>query len=208
MTISYPLALPTATGFKSRIITPESAVAIIESPWTLNPEVQENQGQRWLFDVQLPIMNGDDAAEWEAFFLSLNGRAGTFLMGDPLRAVARGVATGSPQVNGGSQSGQSLITDGWTSGVTNILKKGDWIQIGTGSTARLYRQLVDLNSDGSGNATLTLWPNITLSNSPADNAPLTVASTKGVFRLSDENVPFSADTAQLSTYSFRAVSEV
>ena len=208
MTITFPLALPTATGFKNITVTPEGFVGVTESPWTGYQQTQRNQGQRWIFDVTLPTMVRADAAKWEAFFLSLNGREGTFTMGDVRGATPLGTGTGSMQVNGASQSGQSLIIDGCTPSITGILKANDWVQLGSGLTARLYRQLVDVNSDGSGNATLTLWPRITAANVPADNAPLTINSTVGLFRLLDDNVPFAVDTAQHSDYKFKASSVV
>lgn len=208
MTISFPLSLPTATGIKSMVVTPDTVVGVTESPWTLSRRTQRNQGQRWIFEITLPVMVRADAAVWEAFFLSLNGREGTFTMGDPRGATPLGVATGSPQVNGASQLGQSLVTDGWSTGVTGILKANDYVQLGSGSSARLYRQLVDVNSDGSGNATLTLWPQITAANSPANNATITVLNTVGLFSLSDDNVPFAVNTALQSDYKFKAVSIV
>lgn len=208
MTISFPLALPSVTGFKNITVTSDSFVGVTESPWTGYQQTQRNQGQRWIFDITLPTMVRADAAVWEAFFLSLNGREGTFTMGDPRGASPLGVGTGSMQVNGGSQTGQSLIIDGCTPSITGILKANDYVQLGSGSTARLYRQLVDVNSNGSGQATLTLWPRITAANTPADNAPLTLTNTVGLFRLLDDNVPFAVDTAQHSDYKFKAASVV
>lgn len=208
MAITFPLTLPTATGFKALTVTPESMVAITESPWTGYQQVQRNQGQRWIFDVTLPTMVRADASEWESFFLSLNGQEGTFTMGDPRGSTPRGAGTGTILVKGASQSGQTLLVDGCTINITGILKKNDYIQLGSGSSARLYRQLVDTNSDGSGNATLTLWPRITTANIPADNAPVTVLSTVGLFRLDDANVPFAVDNALHSDYKFKAKSVV
>ena len=121
-------------------------------------------------------MKREDAEQLIAFMLKLNGTYGTFTLGDPLNTSPRGVGTGTPLVNGGSQTGNSLVTDGWTSGQTGILKAGDWIQLGSGSTSRLYKILSDANSNGSGQATFDIWPN--LRSSPADNAAITVSSPK------------------------------
>lgn len=208
MTITFPLTLPTATGFKDLTITPESFVALTESPWTGYQQFQRNQGQRWMLSVTLPPMQRADAAEWEAFFLQLNGQEGTFTMGDPRGATPRGIGTGSIQVTGAGQTGQTLLVDGATPTTTGIIKKNDYVQIGSGITARLYRQLVDTDSDGSGNVTLTLWPRITAANAPADNAPIVLTNTVGLFRLSDDNVPFAIDTALFSDYKFTARSIV
>ena len=61
------------------------------------------------------------------------------------------------------------------------MKAGDWIQIGTGSSRTLHMVMADANSDGSGNATLTLWPRVR--SAFADNTALTVNSPTGIWRL-------------------------
>jgi hypothetical protein len=87
-----------------------------------------------------------------------------------------------------------LATDGWTPNITGILRAGDWVQLGTGATSRLYKVLDDVNSDSGGNATLTLFPN--LRSSPADNATLTVNNPKGVWRLAANDVGYDIQTGQ------------
>lgn len=82
--------------------------------------------------------------------------------------------TGStPLVNGASQSGSSLITDGWAAS-TAILKEGDTFTVGDDvfavnprsrqSTGELRRFVVtaDTSSDGSGDATIPISPAITV----------------------------------------------
>lgn len=82
-----------------------------------------------------------------------------------------GAGGGTPVVNGASQTGTSLVTDGWSTGVTDVVKTGDVIKI-SGLTP-LYEITADANSDGSGNATLSIYPSIPTGSSPADNAPIT-----------------------------------
>jgi hypothetical protein len=93
------------------------------------------------------------------------------------------VATYGPLVNGGSQVGDTLIIDSCSPSVTGFLLPGDYIQLGSSTTTQLYKVLTQVDTDASGNATLDLWPN--LRTSPADNAAITVANTKGRFRLKD-----------------------
>jgi hypothetical protein len=113
------------------------------------------------------------------------------------------VATGTPVINGASQTGSELITDGWTADTTGILKAGDYIQLGTGSTARLYKVLDDVDSDGSGNATFDIWPN--LRSSPDDNATITVSNCKSVFRLTTNVTDISINQASIYGLTFGAV---
>lgn len=192
MSITYPLALP-SSGIRRIRIVPRTVVAMSESPFTLQQQVQEHAGQAWGAEVSLPTMNRATAEEWVAFLLKLNGRLGTFLLGDPAGVTPRGIATGSPLVNGASQTGNSLITDGWTVSQTGILKAGDWIQLGSGSSAKLHKNLNDVNSDATGNATLDIWPK--LRSSPADNAVITVSNCQSVFRLSSNDMNYDIDEA-------------
>jgi hypothetical protein len=96
----------------------------------------------------------------------------------------------TPLVNGASQTGASLITDGWASGATS-LKKGDVFTIAGvnsvnpqsyASTGRLQQFVVTANiSDTTGDMTIGISPSIvtsgqlqTVDASPANDAAITV----------------------------------
>ena len=181
MAITYPLTLPAAPIFNSARFTARAVVGLSESPFTGQSQVQEYAGQWLEAELSLPPMTRPQAEYWTAFLLKLNGLRGTFLLGDPAGKKPRGVATGTPVVNGAGQTGNALITNGWTISTTGILLAGDYIQLGTGATARLYKVLDDANSDGAGAATLTLWPS--LRTSPGSGAAVVVNNTVGLFRL-------------------------
>ncbi len=202
MAISYPLSLPTTTGIAKIRLIANDIVGISQSPFTAAQQVYRYTGQFWEADITLPPMTRAEAEYWISFLLKLNGPYGTFLLSDPVGGTARGVATGTPVVNGGSQTGNELVTDGWTTSTTGILKAGDYIQLGSGATARLYKVLDDVNSDGSGNATLTLWPD--LRSAPADNATITVSNPKGVFRLATASAQWDVNEASIYGLTFGA----
>lgn len=193
MATTFPVSLP-AVGTRNVRIRQRSVVAVGESPYTLEQQVQRHQGQVWALDFEYAPLARADAEAVVAALCSLNGREGTFLWGDSANKTPRGVATGTPVVKGAAQTGEDLITDGWTTGVTGILEAGDWLQLGTGSTSRLYKSLTTVNSDGSGDATLTLWPRV--HTAWADNAPLTLSFPKGVFRLTSSGQDWSIDVAR------------
>jgi hypothetical protein len=203
MAITYPLALPTQTGIASVSLRANDTVGVNMSPFSARQQVYKYNSQFWEADITLPRMKREDAEYWITFLMKLNGAYGTFLLGDPAASTARGVATGSPVVNGASQTGYELITDGWTADTTGIMKAGDYIQLGSGETARLYKVLDDVDSDGSGNATLTIWPN--LRSSPDDDATITVSNPKGVFRLSTNVTEFNVNEASIYGLSFGAL---
>lgn len=105
-----------------------------------------------------------------------------------------GAHGGTPLVNTGSQTGASLVTDGWSTSVTGILKKNDLFTIAgvysvnpvtqqSTGVLQTFRVTADVDSDGSGNATIPISPAITtstayqtVSGSPADDAVITVVS--------------------------------
>jgi hypothetical protein len=144
--------------------------------------------------MSFPPMKREKAEEVAAFLMKLNGRYGTFLMGDPANTSPSGIATGTPLVNGSGQTGNELITDGWTPNTANIMKAGDWIQLGAGATSRLYKVLDDANSDGTGTATLTLFPS--LRSSPADNSTVVIQNPVGQWRLSTNDIDYTIQTGQ------------
>lgn len=189
MSISYPLALP---GDQVRKLTPRpsSVVGISESPFTFEQQAYVHQGERWAFDVDLAPMEREDAEPWLAWLLALNGREGTFLLGDPKGATARGSwSGGSPLVKGASQTGKTLLVDGLSPLAT--AKAGDWFQLGSGSSSYLHKLTQDVTFDSGGEGTLCFWPRLRAS--PADNAPLTLASPKGLFRMLSNEMPWTQE---------------
>jgi hypothetical protein len=207
MAITYPLSLPVATkAIQSIEIRAVNAVAYARSPFTFAGQAFAYSGQMWTADVSLKPMKRADAEQWNAWLFSLRGQLGTFLMGDPMGATARGVATGTPLVNGASQTGGSLVIDGATNSTTGWLKAGDYIQLGSGSSSRLHKVLADANSNGSGNVTLDIWPHIRVA--PADNATVTVSNAKGLFRLSSNEQAFSINESAIYGMTFAAMEVV
>jgi hypothetical protein len=206
MAIAYPVDLPNTTSYRDARMTARTVVGVTKSPFTGVQQVQKHQGQWWEFECSLVPMIRDNSEDWIAFLLSLNGQEGTFLLGDPYGATPRGVATGTPLIKGASQTGKTLVTDGWTASTTNILKAGDYFQLGSGSNTRLHKVLTNTTSDSSGNATLDIFPEI--KTAYADNTAITTSNAKGVFRLSSNEMAF--DLKQASTYgmSFAAVGVV
>lgn len=185
MTITYPLTPPSEPGFTAVKLRRRSITGFTASPYTGTQYVQSYPGQWWEADITLRRMRRTHIGDWRAFFAKLNGNEGTFLLGvDPEFAVpsgSAGVTPGTPLVKGALQSGNVLNIDGLPVSVSGYLLPGDFVQIGTGLSTRLYMNLDTVNSNGSGEASLLLWPS--LRSSPADNAPLTVSACKGLFRM-------------------------
>lgn len=125
----------------------------------------------------------------------LMGLAGGFKikMDQNVRQHTVGAYAGTPLVDGASQSGSTLNTDGWTSG-SSTLKKGDVFTIADvyavnpqsrESTGQLQQFVVTADvSDTTGDKAISISPAITASGAqqtvdslPADNAAITVVGT-------------------------------
>lgn len=206
MAIVYPLSLPSHTGLANITLRAVNQTAMSMSPFTYKQQIHNHAGQRWEAEVQLPAMQRADAEQWLAWLLSLNGRAGTFLMGDPLGATPRGALGGTPVVNGASQTGSTISIDGCTPSVTGWLKAGDYIQLGSASTATLHKVLQDANTNGSGQVTLDIWPSIRTA--PSDGSTVVTSNCVGRFRLNSGEQDWSISTASIYGITFAAVEAI
>ncbi len=204
MALSFPLALPDTPGaFRRFSMSTKSVVAVAQSPFSLKEQRQAYSGMIWIAGITLPPMKRPIAAKWIGFLRSLNGKEGTFLLGDPAGASPQGeVGTSAPLVNGASQTGRTLITDGWDNGITGVILSGDYIQLSSGATSRLHQVVQDADSDGGGNATLEIWPE--LRESPANSSAIVLLNTKGVFRLAGNTTSTEVDFTSFYGLGFSA----
>lgn len=203
MTISFPLSLPSPGPREVRWGT-RSQVGMSVSPFTFSQQTYVHQGDMWLCDVSLPPMVRADAEEWLAFFLSLNGREGYFLMGDPIFTTARGTWSGdSPQVSGAHSAGTKVLAVKNLSNAATV-KKGDWLQLGSAATSRLHKSMTDQTANAAGFVTLDVWPR--LRQSAASNDAITISSPKGMFRLASNDQDWSDVLGQhIEGISFSAI---
>lgn len=169
MAVSYPISTPTGIGIAEIQLSATNAVALSRSPFTFAAQAHAYSGEMWSANVTIPPVRKDLAEPWVAFLLSLRGQYGTFLLGDPNMTEPQGTAT-SASISG------SLGARSVTVAMTGTLKAGDYIQLGSGASARLHKVL----EDKSGNGTLEIWPALRANHSVT---PVTLTDTKGVFRL-------------------------
>ena len=151
-------------------------------------------------------MKREHAAVWVSWLISLRGQFKTFLMGDPSACIPQGFAGGSPTVDGAGQTGDTLNIAGASASVTNWLKAGDYIQLGSGSTATLHRVLENVDTDANGEAALTLWPHIRTA--PSNFSPVVVNNAVGRWRLASNETNWSVNEASIYGISFTAVEAI
>jgi hypothetical protein len=134
---------------------------------SLKRQVRSRGGQRWGFTVEFPPMLRDQLAPVLAFVLAQRGGYETFTFYHPLDTTPRGSWSGTPLVNGGSQTGRSVAVDGFASYGT--VKAGDWVKFG--GSNKVYIVTADVTADEYGVMTLPIEPALVAS--PANNASIT-----------------------------------
>jgi hypothetical protein len=154
--------------------------ARFESPLNRSMQTSELPGARWNAVFGWQNLSDADARIMKAWLNSLSGMAGRFYLYDATHPTPSGTAAGTPIVNGASQSGRTLVTDGWTANQSSLLLPGDYI----GVNGQLLVITAAAASNALGQATLSIEP--PLRTSPADNAAITVTRPTCTMMLTDD----------------------
>ena len=158
-TYAFPAITPTEV-----VLGRKSNTRVQRSPFTGAVQTTARAGERLTLRMVFRNVSGADRAALIAFLMKLNGQEHRFQVEDYSYATYAGVGGGTPRVNGANQTGGSLIIDGCPLSTTGWLKAGDQFSVEN----RLRILTADVDTDGSGNATLVFRPWNTIA--PADNA--------------------------------------
>ena len=198
---SYPLTMPTSpSNFKTSEWRIVRSVAVAISPFTMSSESADFGGAVWTTTVTLPPMNREDTSAWQVFFMQLHGRYGTFLLGDPDSKTIRGGLSSTINVNGAHSVGAYSVAIEGANASTVILKKGDYLQFGSGATQKLHMVTADCTSNGSGQATVEIEP--PLKTALANDSAIVYSSTKAVMRMDSNELSWNADEVSIYGISF------
>lgn len=185
------IAFPQYPGIKQLNLTMNDTTPVSTSPFTGVQQVQAWPGADWwTADLTLPQMTSQTVAIWEGFLGECRGMTNVFYLGHPFHISPQGTAGGTPVCNGVSSAmSYTLTTRGWTPNTYRLLLPGDHLQIGY----RLHRVLTQVNSDSSGDATISVWPSIR--EATTDGEPIILNHPQGLFRLaSNKRSILSAET--------------
>ncbi len=138
-----------------------------------------------------------------AFLLEQEGQFESFTFIPPDLATPRGAASGTPLVNGASQVGKSVITDGWTPS-TLVLRQGDVFKFAGHS--KVYMTTAEATSDVSGN--LTIQINTPLAESPANNEALVVADVPFTMHLTSDISEYNLSKPILYNFSIKMLEDL
>lgn len=206
MALTFPLSIPDYEHIQEMRIETVNAVSRNVSPYTFQTQVQAYSGVARLFRFQLRPLYKDEAGQWLAWLDALNGGAELCLIGDAHNRDPQGSASttpGAPLVAGGSQTGLELDVDGLPLSTNGYLLAGDWIQLGSGEDARIYRITADVNTDGAGAATFDIFP--ALRTSPANDSAVIVSDTVCAARLVDNAWQYEVNRDHLHDIEFQVM---
>lgn len=175
---TYPLTLPSSPNPRSMSISLERRIAGFENPFTYALQTFEHQGKRWKVRMSMPPMTQEQADDWEVLLLQLRGILGTFYLTPYDRPSSLGNPSGSPTLTSIHSSKTQVVIGNCTPSITGYLKKGDWISFANNLLVKLT---ADVDTDGSGNATLDFEP--ALRSDPSLSSAITYTNPRGVFRL-------------------------
>lgn len=191
MAVTYPASMPTS-GVTSIEWTNATSSLVSRSPFSLKGQAQSWGGAIRYASVTVENLNRAQAQDWLGFLDSLNGTIGTFLFGDPMAATPQGSGGGGPTVRAVNPSISRLFADVTLTGTINgWLRRGDWIQLGQGATARLYKVCTNVNIQSGQQYTtgIDIWPNFRIV--PQIGDAITILNPKGLFRRSSGTYSYS-----------------
>ncbi len=193
---TYPLDIPDHGNIERMDWATFDAIGVSQSPFTRDTEIFEHDAEVFSATVYLHPMTRIQWAEWISMFLKLKGRAGTFLLGDPIGLTARGSAStspGTPLVQGAGQTGRVISIDGCPNSATDYLMRGDYIAFGSGLTTHMAMVVNNVDTNGSGHADVTIWPSV--NTALVNNSTVIVDDVKGLFRMSSNRRDWSLSGA-------------
>jgi len=202
MAISYPRTLPSTPGIKSNRFGLVFNIDTMTSPISKQANHDIKAGHRWEGMYTFPPISSSQARVWKAWFATMYGPAKTFYAFDPdVRSPNGTASTGSdtPLVKGASQTGNSITTDGWRTSSSGLLLPGDPAQIG--GELKIITEQVD--SDGSGNATVNFMPELHVS--PGDDTAIVFDNPVGTFTIEGLSVDWESDQFGVHDFAFAFV---
>ena len=168
-----------------------------QSPLSGAMQTVEFPGARWKASFTLDSLAESDAALLRAFGAKLRGRAGRFYLHHMANPNLRGTVTGSPSVNGGGQTGNTLALASCGAGKTILA--GDFI----GVNGELKMVVANATADGGGYMTVTIEP--PLRSSPTNGSTVTTVKPTATFMLSEDSWRDLVKAPYIATFVVDAV---
>jgi hypothetical protein len=187
---------PTSPVARSANITSQQDT-IVSVTTSGRKQARQIDGQRFAITLAFPPMTRSEFAPIKAFVMKQRSQLENFTLIPPTEGNAQGVATGVISVNGALTAGTTTASiDGMTTSINGILKAGDYFRF-TGQQ-KVYMAVADLDSDGSGEGTLTFEP--PLRSGVNDDTILVYDNVDFTVSLTNDIQEYSIGTTNLYAY--------
>lgn len=134
--------------------------------------------------ITVRSLSEEQERKWRAFFLRVDGQAGTFTLTPTNGKYPTGAIFdkycrwhGDARVNGSGQTGKVLQVSGLPPDEEAAIAGGDWFSIG----GVLHEAIDDVSSDASGNGEIKLWRALAVA--PAHDSQVVLDHPQGEFKL-------------------------
>ena len=165
-------------------------------------QARQIDGQRFRLTAKFPVMSRTEFAPILAFIVKQRSQVESFQFVPPTLDDALGVASGVISVNGAINAGvTSVAIDGMANSTNGVFKAGDFFRF-TGQT-KVYMVMADVNSNGSGQGTLTFEP--PLRSNVADNAVLIYSNVDFTVGLTGDVQEFNISTENYYQYEIELI---
>jgi hypothetical protein len=160
-------------------------------------QARQIDGQRFRLRLRFPVMTRAEFAPINAFILKQRSQLESFQYVPPTISAPLGVATGTIAVNGAISAGvTSVAIDGMANSTNGVFKAGDYFRFT--SQNKVYMVMADVNSNGSGQGTLTFEP--PLRSNVADNNVLIYSNVDFTVGLTGDIQEFNISTENYFQY--------
>ena len=174
--------------------------AVFRSPLSGTTQTLARPGSRLGMTVTFARRGEPDRSILKGFLAGLYGQEHLLTYHDPSH-VQRGALGGTPIVDGGSQVGQAIDISGGPTSQNGWLLRGDHMAFDNGTYLELKIVTADVDTDGSGDATIPIYPEIHIS--PATSAPIDITvPILGTWRLAGPNAAWEDEVGDRSTFTF------
>lgn len=156
-------------------------------------------GQFFSFTVAMPPMTQAEAQSIFAFLQKQKGGFENFTIQLPTQNRGADKSNSSVVVNGAHSAGDATITiDGFSASTSGVLKAGDLIKFAGHS--KVYMVQADVDSDGTGAATVLIEPNLVAA--LADNEAVTMNQPSFTVYLTSDEILYSTDPSNFYSIQF------
>ena len=192
---------PTSPAPSSVAITSEQ-MTIVSTTTSGRRQARQIDGQKFKLTARFPVMTRAEFAPIKAFIMKQRSQLNSFTFIPPTVSDSQGSASGTISVNGALTAGTTTATiDGMATSTNGILKAGDYFRF-TGQE-KVYMAVEDLDSNGSGEGTLTFEP--PLRSAVTDNTILIYDNVDFTVSLTNDIQEFNIGTQEYFNYEIDLV---